>query len=67
MSMTAEEFDVPWLCPDGGACHHECALDSCFRVQSCSPLSGVFPGNRWPREVSDKYGPGDTGTEGERM
>ncbi|MCC6752005.1 MAG: hypothetical protein IT371_30410 [Deltaproteobacteria bacterium] len=34
-------------CPDGGACHHDCQ-GACFRVQHCSPLSGVFPNDRWP-------------------
>lgn len=27
-------------CPDGGACHHSCAADECFRVQACGPLPG---------------------------
>jgi hypothetical protein len=35
-------------CPDGGACHHQCAT-GCFRVEHCEPLSGVFPGNTWPK------------------
>lgn len=34
-------------CPDGGRCHHRCAA-SCFRVKTCSPLSGVYPDDRWP-------------------
>lgn len=42
---------VLMVCPDGGACHHECAPVSCFRVSSCGPLSGVYPGDRWPASV----------------
>jgi len=37
-------------CPDGGTCHHECEA-ACWRVSTCGPLSGVFPGDRWPEEV----------------
>lgn len=39
-------WPVP-TCPDGGTCHHACAA-TCFRVETCGPLSGVFPGDRWP-------------------
>lgn len=42
-------------CPDGGRCHHACRA-SCFRVRTCGPLSGVFPGDMWPDnpvEVTD--------------
>jgi hypothetical protein len=35
-------------CPDGGVCHHGCADGPCFRVGSCGPLPGVFPGDQWP-------------------
>jgi hypothetical protein len=35
-------------CPDGGACHHWCADGPCFRVETCGPLSGVFPDDQWP-------------------
>jgi hypothetical protein len=38
-------------CPDGGTCHHECGAARCFRVDTCEPLSGVFPGERWPDVV----------------
>jgi hypothetical protein len=38
---------VSGKCPDGGACHHGCE-GSCWRVSWCGPLSGVFPGDRWP-------------------
>lgn len=38
-------------CPDGGACHHGCGT-VCWRVQACGPLSGVFPGDRWPAEIA---------------
>jgi hypothetical protein len=40
----------PDACPDGGTCHHGCTV-GCFRVQTCGPLSGVFPGDRWPADV----------------
>lgn len=38
-------------CPDGGRCHHGCVPRECFRVRACGPLSGVYPGNRWPGEI----------------
>lgn len=38
-------------CPDGGTCHHDCQ-GACFRVQHCSPLSGVFPNDRWPAWIA---------------
>lgn len=38
---------APLKCPDGGACHHDCST-SCFRVEHCGPLSGVFPNDEWP-------------------
>lgn len=51
-------------CPDTGTCHHGCwgqrresegVVDvrtrPCFRVLSCGPLSGVFPGGAWPEAV----------------
>lgn len=37
-------------CPDGGTCHHGCT-DKCLRVEVSGPLSGVFPNDRWPRDV----------------
>ena len=37
-------------CPDGGACHHDCK-ERCFRVETCEPLSGVYPRNVWPAGV----------------
>lgn len=43
------------VCPDGGTCHHECPGESaisCSRVRSCGPLSGVFPGDRWPEDMA---------------
>lgn len=45
-------------CPDGGPCHHECT-GSCFRVQCCGPLSGVYPGDTWPVEVLAEHRPLD--------
>lgn len=39
-------------CPDDGTCHHSCpSAAACFRVACCGPLSGVFPGNRWPEAM----------------
>lgn len=39
-------------CSDGGRCHHDCGLlGACSRVNGSGPLSGVYPGNEWPREV----------------
>jgi hypothetical protein len=42
-------------CPDGATCHHRC-LDACFRVDSCGPLSGVYPEDRWPEIIHQVYG-----------
>lgn len=57
------ERDEKWgrlRCPDGGACHHRCGQDGfnkpCFRVRYAAPLSGTFPGNRWPRKVQAEFG-----------
>lgn len=38
-------------CPDGGWCHHRCLGAPCFRTEWCGPLSGVYPGDRWPADV----------------
>jgi hypothetical protein len=38
-------------CPDGGVCHHWCK-DACIRVLCCGPLSDVFPGDKWPTDIS---------------
>jgi hypothetical protein len=46
-------------CPDGGYCHGStfaagsppCSPGDCFRVRHAAPLSGVYPGDRWPDEV----------------
>jgi hypothetical protein len=43
-------------CPDWGTCHHLCTT-TCFRVQCCEPLSGVYPGNQWPRAVVEHPSP----------
>lgn len=32
-------------CPDGGACHHDCG-ETCWRSQTCAPLSSC--GDIWP-------------------
>jgi hypothetical protein len=45
-------------CPDGGTCHHECG-ESCFRVQSCGPLSGVYPGDTWPVDIQRDHAVSD--------
>ena len=37
-------------CPDDGACHHHCTT-RCWRVDHCEPLTGVYPGDRWPVEL----------------
>jgi hypothetical protein len=37
-------------CPDGGACHHSCAA-GCYRVRVAGPLTGAFPGDKWPAQV----------------
>lgn len=42
-------------CPDGGKCHHGCAR-RCFRVLTAGPLSGVFPGDEWPQEITARWG-----------
>ena len=36
-------------CPDGGACHHDCA-ESCWRVSTCLPLSGSG-WDDWPEPI----------------
>lgn len=49
---------VPQLrrrCPDGGACHHQCTAGPCWRVAACGPLSGVFPGDRWPEDIKREH------------
>lgn len=46
-------------CPDGGYCHGSslaagsppCREGACLRVRTSGPLSGVYPGDRWPDEV----------------
>lgn len=46
-------------CPDDGVCHgstiavgsEPCAPGECYRVRVAGPLSGVYPGDRWPDEV----------------
>lgn len=43
-------------CPDEGRCHHSCKESRCFRVQSCGPLSGVYPDNCWPDDVLRAHG-----------
>lgn len=41
-------------CPDKGRCHHQCpSARLCFRVTECGPLSGVYPGDRWPEDVRE--------------
>lgn len=45
-------------CPDQGACHHACRAGQCFRVHQCGPLSGAYPGDRWPAAVTAAYADG---------
>lgn len=52
-------------CPDGGACNHEC-IQACYRVLTCGPLSGVYPGDQWPDEVVAIAGAGENRAEAER-
>jgi hypothetical protein len=60
---TGEAFDVPWLCPDGGPCDHECELSICARVLVARPRAGVFPENQWPPEIVTRYGADGQGRE----
>lgn len=53
----ADDLNRP-KCPDGGTCHHDCG-DVCWRVRTCGPLSGVFPGDRWPDDVEAAHKAGD--------
>ena len=46
----------PRPCPDDGRCHHSCSTAECFRVNCCSPLSGVYPGDSWPASVEAALG-----------
>lgn len=54
--MTADEREG--RCPDGGYCHGStvaagsapCPEGSCYRVRHAGPLSGVYPGDRWPAD-----------------
>jgi len=39
-------------CPDGGRCWHRCAPENCMRVRFAGPLSGVFPNDEWPDDLS---------------
>lgn len=51
-------------CPDGGTCHHQCA-GRCFRVATCEPLSGVFPGDTWPEGIHAQHTQDATGAAAE--
>lgn len=54
--MAADREARSGRCPDGGYCHgstlaagsEPCEDGACFRVLSAGPLSGVYPGDRWP-------------------
>ena len=41
-------------CPDDGTCHsvEPCGPRDCYRVKTCGPLTGAFPGDVWPGEVA---------------
>lgn len=47
--MGAERVAM-WGCPDGARCHHGC-VRWCWRVLHAGPLSGAYPGDRWPLRV----------------
>lgn len=47
VTVRTKDANPEGRCPDGGFCHHDCG-SQCFRVSTCGPLSGVFPGDRWP-------------------
>jgi hypothetical protein len=47
VAAAVDETVMSRRCPDDGTCHHEC-VDTCFRVQCCVPLSGVYPNDEWP-------------------
>lgn len=57
--MNESTEDEKRICPDGGRCHHSCEK-GCWRVRTCVPLSGVYPGDRWPASVTDVQ-PEETG------
>lgn len=48
---TAAHYRTEGRCPDRGACGHYCADGPCWRVSTCGPLSGVYPGNLWPDRI----------------
>ena len=58
-SQAADKQAREGRCPDRGYCHGSqlgvastiCAPGTCLRVHTSGPLSGVFPGDRWPDEV----------------
>lgn len=58
--MSATEGVLGEHCPDGGTCHHQCGT-RCFRVTACGPMSGVYPGDRWPQEVRKAHQGTDLG------
>lgn len=43
----------PGPCPDGGACHHGCGVGPCWRVSNAGPLTGAYPGDQWPANVTN--------------
>lgn len=48
-----DEYQQPTdarICPDGGYCHHDCEA-GCYRVRAAGPLTGAFPGDKWPAVV----------------
>lgn len=46
-------------CPDGGKCHHRCAV-GCWRVENCGPLSAAqFPDDAWPEEIVKSHSHND--------
>lgn len=57
--MTASRAARENRCPDGGYCHGDAlnagsppCVGACYRVLHAGPLSGVYPGDRWPPDRS---------------
>lgn len=51
-------------CPDGGACHHDCGEETCWRAFFAEPLSGVYPNDTWPSDLLDAMEEPEHGIEG---
>lgn len=53
-SDMAEQQGSERLCPDDGACHHNCPADECFRVRTCLPLGDY--GQDWSEADKERFG-----------